>query len=260
MSDIVRGVVDKMTVKTCVECELNKDISCFYKRNRKSPYGSVYVDYDIKCKTCRIIKNTQHAKTSEAKERIKKYSLSRCKTGRQEERRKIRAKKGKEYQTLEDRCPENKVWKIKLKVDKEKQALLRIGKNIKHSMPWYKKGTHDLEKLDVKYRSHIGYNLSRRLWSSVNRYSGKYSGRLSTESIINDLGYNHKDLRKHIQSLFTNGMNRKVFLNGEIHIDHIKPIVLFDLKDYKGILKCWALSNLQPLWAVDNLKIHISYP
>jgi len=41
-----------------------------------------------------------------------------------------------------------------------------------------------------------------------------------------------------------------------MHIDHIKPVASFNYTttecvDFK---KCWALKNLQPLWATDNLS------
>jgi len=53
-----------------------------------------------------------------------------------------------------------------------------------------------------------------------------------------------------------NGMTWEKYLKGEIHIDHIIPISLFNIISIKskGFKKCWSLENLQPLWAKDNLK------
>jgi hypothetical protein len=39
-----------------------------------------------------------------------------------------------------------------------------------------------------------------------------------------------------------------------IHIDHIKPISRFNLKDYNEFLDCCNYTNLQPLLAIDNLR------
>jgi hypothetical protein len=36
-------------------------------------------------------------------------------------------------------------------------------------------------------------------------------------------------------------------------IDHIIPRDQFDFKDPEQIKKCWKLSNLQPLWKMDNM-------
>lgn len=66
------------------------------------------------------------------------------------------------------------------------------------------------------------------------------------------LGYSKEDLISHISSRFSDGMgwhNR-----GEWHIDHVVPIRHFlsiGVTDPKVIN---ALSNLQPLWAKDNLS------
>lgn len=67
-------------------------------------------------------------------------------------------------------------------------------------------------------------------------------------------GYDIGTLAAHLERLFTDGMNWPAFMNGLIHIDHIIPQASFDLSDIEDTRRCWALSNLQPLWAVDNLR------
>ena len=39
-----------------------------------------------------------------------------------------------------------------------------------------------------------------------------------------------------------------------IHIDHIKPVTVFNIDDEEEFLDCCHYSNLQPLIAVDNLN------
>ena len=61
-----------------------------------------------------------------------------------------------------------------------------------------------------------------------------------------------KKLKEHIESLFLPGMtwaNR-----GQWHIDHIRPCASFDLTDSNQQRCCFHYTNLQPLWALDNLK------
>ena len=61
---------------------------------------------------------------------------------------------------------------------------------------------------------------------------------------------------KHIEKKFVSGMSWSNY--GRWHIDHIKPISKFNFvkpedEDFK---RCWALKNLQPLWAEENLSKH----
>ena len=38
------------------------------------------------------------------------------------------------------------------------------------------------------------------------------------------------------------------------HIDHIKPVTSFNLSKLEEQKKCFHYSNLQPMWAEENLK------
>jgi hypothetical protein len=66
--------------------------------------------------------------------------------------------------------------------------------------------------------------------------------------------YTAEDLKIHLEKQFKDGMswdNRT-----EWHIDHIIPKSAFNYETPNDIdfKKCWALSNLQPLWKLDNLR------
>ena len=70
------------------------------------------------------------------------------------------------------------------------------------------------------------------------------------ESLV---GWNVKALIKHLQEQFKDGMSWNNY--GEWHIDHIIPQSAFHYESPDDIdfKRCWALSNLQPLWGVDNV-------
>ena len=42
-------------------------------------------------------------------------------------------------------------------------------------------------------------------------------------------------------------------LNGW-HIDHIKPVSKYNLLDPEEQKKCFHYTNLQPLWAIENIR------
>jgi hypothetical protein len=65
------------------------------------------------------------------------------------------------------------------------------------------------------------------------------------------IGCSGKELMAYLQSLFAPGMSWDNY--GEWHIDHIRPCASFDLTDPAQQRECFHYTNLQPLWAADNL-------
>jgi len=72
------------------------------------------------------------------------------------------------------------------------------------------------------------------------------------ESLV---GYSLEDLRSHIESRFTVGMEWDNYGVFGWHLDHIVPQSVFNFKDTDDIdfKRCWSLENLQPLWWYDNV-------
>lgn len=69
-------------------------------------------------------------------------------------------------------------------------------------------------------------------------------------------GYTVQELADHLERQFTKGMTWDRFMSGEIHIDHIIPKTSFRFDSYEDqeFKQCWALSNLRPMWAIDNVR------
>lgn len=67
-------------------------------------------------------------------------------------------------------------------------------------------------------------------------------------------GCTREELIKHIERKFLPEMTWKNWTTTGWHIDHIKPLASFDLSDIEQLKKACHYSNLQPLWAEDNLK------
>lgn len=68
------------------------------------------------------------------------------------------------------------------------------------------------------------------------------------------VGYSVADLMSHLERQFLPGMSWKNV--GDWHIDHRVPLASFRYEsstdpEFKA---AWGLTNLQPLWAADNIK------
>lgn len=68
------------------------------------------------------------------------------------------------------------------------------------------------------------------------------------------LGYSKQDLRLHLESFWEPGMSWENYGNRahQWDIDHVKPLASFSLGTPASVVN--ALTNLRPLWALDNLK------
>lgn len=73
-------------------------------------------------------------------------------------------------------------------------------------------------------------------------------------SAVKDLGCSIEDFKKHLESLWQPGMSWCNYGLRGWHIDHVIPISSFDLVIKQEQLKACHYTNLQPLWAKDNLS------
>jgi len=105
-------------------------------------------------------------------------------------------------------------------------------------------------RADAKRRNDPVHALNKRMRCGIRKaLCGSKNGR-SWESIV---GYNVDKLRQHIERQFTKGMSWEAYRAGLIHLDHIRPQSSF-LPTDEEFQDCWAITNLRPLWAAENLK------
>lgn len=78
-----------------------------------------------------------------------------------------------------------------------------------------------------------------------------------TRSTNELLGCSYEELKIYIESKFLDGMNWGNM--GKWHIDHIVPLAAFDLTVETNQKIAFNFKNLQPLWAIDNLKKGAKY-
>lgn len=141
---------------------------------------------------------------------------------------------------------------------KQPDVLAKISNNskkLKHSVESKAKTSASLYK---RYGSNplnrkIAVNLRGRLSQAIrNNYK---SG-----SAVKDLGCSIDDLKAHLEARFHHNPNTGEMMSWDNygrkgwHIDHIMPLCRFDLTNEVELKKACHYTNLQPLWAKDNLE------
>jgi len=98
-------------------------------------------------------------------------------------------------------------------------------------------------------RGKLNINMSRGIWESL---KGSKAGR-HWEVLV---GYTLNKLKQHLERQFKQGMTWENYGKYGWHIDHIIPIAAFNFEKPEDIdfRKCWALKNLRPLEAKENLR------
>jgi len=77
-------------------------------------------------------------------------------------------------------------------------------------------------------------------------------GQYKSGSAVSDLGCSVKYFMEHMENKFLDGMSWEN--HGEWHIDHIAPLASFDLSISDELKSACHYTNLQPLWARDNIS------
>ncbi|MBL3673599.1 hypothetical protein [Paracoccus aerius] len=107
-------------------------------------------------------------------------------------------------------------------------------------------------RLSARIRRHLRSDRpARRIDWNIRR---ALRGQNTSKALEDMFGYSLAELRYHLERQFTKGMDWDRFVAGEIHIDHILPVSSFDLTDVAEVKACYALPNLRPAWALDNLS------
>lgn len=100
------------------------------------------------------------------------------------------------------------------------------------------------------YRGIPEKRLAHNLRNRLSKFIRRSSGRESTEIL---LGCSFEDFKVYVEAQFHGGMNWGNY-GRSWHIDHIMPVVAFDLNDPRQVRRCFHFSNLRPLSARENLR------
>jgi len=232
-----------MKTKVCTKCGIEKKLSEFHKAKygkfgRSSKCAMCCKKYSIKNRK-RLLRYRQEYYQKNKKEiyRKNRESISGRKPQVAEYQKQYRLKNKKKI---------NKQQKMHYELNKEEILIKQKEYNLKNRerIKKYKLAYfHNQCKNDIVFK--IKNNLRHRIYMVLN---GKNKS-LSTMFLIGcEIDY----LMYHLQCQFTKGMSWDNY--GLWHIDHIKPCAKFDLSKPSQQRKCFHYTNLQPLWAIDNLR------
>jgi len=201
-------------MKVCNKCKIEKELIEFNKE-KLSKDG-----YQGECKSCQSKRGKQYYKenNNESYKQIKKEYYQNNKE--------IISKREKEYRA-------NNKEKIKKYIENNKENINKTARRYASA----RRKTDPLYKLKCNLRSGTNKAFRRKGYKKNSK---------SQEM----LGVDWEVCKAHIERQFTKGMNWNN--NSEWHIDHIIPLA--SAKTEEELIKLCHYSNLQPLWAFDNLS------
>lgn len=142
----------------------------------------------------------------------------------------------------------------------EAERLDRIGANDQEIADFYQSSLRSLRSSPITVnrkavraassRKRMAANPSLRIRKATGSRIWAGLKGITNGSSFSRLPYSLDDLVMHLEGRFCDGMSWANY--GKWHVDHVKPCALFDLTNPKEFQQCWALANLQPLWAAEN--------
>ena len=220
-------------MKTCTKCKTSKPVNEFTKDKSKKdglysqckPCHKEYYKLNLNKVTSRVA-----AYTNLNKEHINNYKKNWYKANANRIK-KIR----QEYQ---------KINSDKIKISRKKYYETNIDKILENTKQYKKnrRAQDFLFKFTCDIRSTIGSAFKRNK-------TKKYRKSSKTETL---LGCTIAELRDHLEKQFQEGMTWKNHGLHGWHVDHRIPLA--SAKTQEEVEKLCHYTNLQPLWAADNIK------
>jgi hypothetical protein len=109
------------------------------------------------------------------------------------------------------------------------------------------------EKERIRFEENPHLKLIRKYRNRIKNYM-KYNKVSINTGTIDIVGLSADELKKYLESKFTEGMCWENYGLYGWHIDHIIP--LSSAKNEEELIKLCHYTNLQPLWSFDNLSKH----
>ena len=260
-----RGINVKKVIKRELFEEGFRKCSCCKEIKKLKEFGNEKRNKDglrSCCKKCNNKKSKEWA--DDNRERVCKNSKRWASLNPE----KCRKNSKKYREANKEKCNErNKEWRKKnpekVKESNKKWAKENVEKKKRNRKEWINKNRERVRETRRKYKKRKFctdpvYKLKENISSAIN---SRLRLRLSSKkgkSTFTFLPYTVDELKQHLENLFEPWMNWSNWGmgKGKWNIDHKIPDSSFDYKNVEDeeFQKCWALSNLRPLDAIENME------
>jgi hypothetical protein len=234
-------------MKLCKKCGLEKIIEEFSNNKNEKDGKSLY------CKECEKKRKKQYRdkNRNEINEKAKKWRKENPEKYKEIINRYLEKnphmsskERGKKYRESEE-------WKEKFRKSSKEFYLKNLEEvRKKRKEYYYENKEKERRKNDLwrnkKMKTDGFFRMKKRLRERIRAFfKGKSIGKKTKEIV----GLDYEEFKNYITNKFTEGMSWENY--GEWHLDHIIP--LCEAKNTEDLLKLNHYTNLQPLWAKDNL-------
>lgn len=150
-----------------------------------------------------------------------------------------------------------KKWGInnpgKRKAIARKWVVANYAKVYETTLKWNKKNKDRINNAGNERRKIPSIRLNHRMQTAVRAAIKQNKNGRRWELLV---GYTLKDLKRHLEKQFIDGMSWENIT--EWQIDHKIPKAVFNYtkSEHQDFKRCWALSNLQPMWTKENREKH----
>ena len=196
---------------------------------------------DPRARILRIEARRRYDRKPEKKELKRKYASNLP----PEVRARKKARSRIYRQTAEGRAAREKERLRQLEFYRTPEGKVKRRIYVQKGKPQANKRYNERYRAEPHFR--ISVSLRKRLTLAL-----KARGTRKAARLVELIGCTIPELAAHLEKQFHSGMTWENY--GKWHIDHVRPCASFDLTDAHEQKRCFHFSNLQPLWAADNLR------
>jgi len=249
------------TKKVCRICNVELIVDKTWREHRVNRNDKICIncnriekrEYDKQYKIKNKLKIKEKNKIYSEKTRAEKREYDRLYRLNNKEKSKQYQKQYYENNKEKIKSKDKRYYQLNKEIIDQKHKIYR--ENNKDKFKIYHKKTYQKEKERKKLDTN--FKITKLLRSRINKAVKRNQ---KSGSAVRDLGCSISEFKTYLESKFQEGMSWNNWSTEGWHLDHIIPLSSFDLTDREQFLKACHYTNLQPLWAKENItkgaKLH----